>query len=149
MCDYSLQGIRNRLAREGEPLIVHRFNTGSKGLTSPEYLDMKPKPKGLMAIFRSMFGRQPNECAVCIPDGAKLGLEEVHWKLRSGYRLDASEVVTFRQLSAEAHTYRDAIEFKNGTKLRLQDLEEGQRLQVLALSSEKIAHLEEPIIPVW
>ena len=34
MCDYSLQGIRNRLAEQGEILVVHRFQTGSKGLTS-------------------------------------------------------------------------------------------------------------------
>ena len=38
MCDYSLQGIENRLAKEGEVLVVHRFYSGSKGLTSPKYL---------------------------------------------------------------------------------------------------------------
>jgi len=38
MCDYSLHGLDNRLAEEGEVLIVHRFYTGSKGLTSPDYL---------------------------------------------------------------------------------------------------------------
>ncbi len=36
MCDYSLQGIRNRLAEQGEILVVHRFQTGSKGLTSAQ-----------------------------------------------------------------------------------------------------------------
>jgi hypothetical protein len=35
MCDYSLHGIKNRLAEAGETLVVHRFHTGSKGLTSP------------------------------------------------------------------------------------------------------------------
>jgi len=40
MCDYSLHGIKNRLAEEGEVLVVHRFHTGSKGLTSPEYLNV-------------------------------------------------------------------------------------------------------------
>ena len=30
--------IENRLAEEGEVLVVHRFYSGSKGLTSPEYL---------------------------------------------------------------------------------------------------------------
>jgi len=48
-----------------------------------------------------------------------------------------TEAVTFRQLSANAETYRDAVEFKNGLKVRLQDLEEGQSVDVLALSSEK------------
>ena len=35
MCDYSLAGIPNRLAVEGEELAVHRFPTGSIGLASP------------------------------------------------------------------------------------------------------------------
>ena len=34
MCDYSLCGIPNRLAVEGEALVVHRFLTGSMGLAS-------------------------------------------------------------------------------------------------------------------
>jgi hypothetical protein len=34
MCDYSLHGIKNRLADEGEQLFIHRFHTGSKGLAS-------------------------------------------------------------------------------------------------------------------
>jgi hypothetical protein len=35
MCDYSLLGVPNRLAKEGEELIVYSFPTCSKGLTSP------------------------------------------------------------------------------------------------------------------
>jgi len=46
MCDYSLSGIQNRLALEGETLIVHQFHAGSKGLTSPESLKPAPRPKG-------------------------------------------------------------------------------------------------------
>ena len=49
MCDYSLQGIRNRLAEQGEILVVHRFQTGSKGRTSPRYLQPVDKPKTWMA----------------------------------------------------------------------------------------------------
>jgi hypothetical protein len=51
MCDYSLHGIRNRLAEEGEILVVHRFFTGSKGLTSPKYLEPVKEPKGLIGMF--------------------------------------------------------------------------------------------------
>ena len=32
MCDSSLTGIPNRLAVEGEQLVVHRFHTGFVGL---------------------------------------------------------------------------------------------------------------------
>jgi hypothetical protein len=35
MCDYSLQGLPNRLAAEGEELAAHRFLTGTIGFTSP------------------------------------------------------------------------------------------------------------------
>jgi hypothetical protein len=35
MCDYSLAGIPNRLAAEGEHLVVYRFSTGARGLTPP------------------------------------------------------------------------------------------------------------------
>src|SRR5689334_4379775 len=35
MCDYSLFAIPNRLAKEQENLVAHRFPTGSMGLASP------------------------------------------------------------------------------------------------------------------
>jgi hypothetical protein len=138
MCDYSLHGIKNRLADEGETLVVHRFYTGSKGLTSPEYLKPIEKPKGLMAALRSLFAAPSNECAVCIPDGAKLVLIGLSTALQEAHGLCDTESVTFRQLSAEAATYRDAVEFRNGMRLRLQELQEGQTVQVVALSSDGV-----------
>jgi hypothetical protein len=136
MCDYSLHGIKNRLANEGETLVVHRFYTGSKGLTSPEYLKPVEQPRGLLAALRRMFAPASNECAVCIPDGAQLTLVGIAPALQQAHGLCNTERVTFRQLSAEAATYRDAVEFNNGVRLRLQDLQEGQVVHVLALSSE-------------
>ena len=38
MCDYSLANVPNRLAVEGEQLVLHRFSGGSIGLTSPAEL---------------------------------------------------------------------------------------------------------------
>jgi hypothetical protein len=35
MCDYSLHTYPNRLAADGEDLVVHRFGAGSLGLASP------------------------------------------------------------------------------------------------------------------
>jgi hypothetical protein len=142
MCDYSLHGIKNRLAEEGETLLVHRFYTGSKGLTSPDYLTPIEKPKGFKAILKSIFFPQNTECAVCIPDGAKLMVSGISPAVRQSHGLSESENVTFRQLSAEASTYRDALEFKNGVKLLLQDLEECLIVQVVALSSEEAASRE-------
>ena len=55
MCDYSLQGIRNRLAEQGEILVVHRFQTGSKGLTSAQISQSCRKPKTWMAALKQLF----------------------------------------------------------------------------------------------
>ena len=145
MCDYSLHGIRNRLAEEGETLVVLRFYTGSKGLTSPDYLKPHEQPKGLMAILRKIVAAPSKECAVCIPDGAKLVLLGISPALQQTYGLCGNESATFRQLSADASTYRDAVEFENGVKVRLQDLEEGEMLRVVALSSEAAAVQEERV----
>jgi hypothetical protein len=137
MCDYSLHCIKNRLADEGEVLVVHRFHTGSKGLTSPEYLKPSPPSENWFAVLKKIFAGQPEPCAVCIPDGAQLVLDEISPALQKAHHLSIREKVTFRQLSANAHTYRDAVEFRNGVKIRLQELEEGQRMKVVALSSER------------
>jgi hypothetical protein len=147
MCDYSLHGISNRLAKEGEMLIVHQFNTGSKGLTSPEYLKPTAPLKGLLAFLKRMiFTSEPKECAVCIPDGAQLKLEGISQKLQEACDLSAVEMVTFRQLSANFATYRDAVEFGNGMTIRLQELDEGQRMEVQTLSSKQAAAQERGLI---
>ncbi len=140
MCDYSLYGIENRLAQEGEVLVVHRFYSGSEGLTSPEYLRPPAQPKGLIEMLKSFFafpGPSKAAFAVCVPDGAKLMLYGISSKLQEAHGLGSTETVIFRQLSAEAQTYRDAVEFRNGVRVRLQELEDGKRVEVLALSSEK------------
>ncbi len=51
MCDYSLMAVPNRLAQEGEELVMHRFPTGSLGLASP--VDLKPaaRPPALPERF--------------------------------------------------------------------------------------------------
>jgi len=143
MCDYSLQGIESRLAEEGEVLVVHRFYTGSKGLTLPQYLKPTEQSRGWKAILTRRFPAQSRVCAVCIPDGAELMLRGISPTLQQAHGLSTTEAVTFRQVSADAATYRDAVEFKNGVKVRLQDLEEGQSVQVLALSSEDARVREE------
>ena len=140
MCDYSLHGIENRLAEQGEVLVIHRFYTGSKGLTSSKYLNTPTPPgftKAILATLGIKFSAVPPKvCAVCIPDGARLMLHGISPTLQQAHGLFTTEAVTFRQLSADAQTHRDAAEFRNGVKIRLQELEEGQKVEVLALSSE-------------
>ena len=124
MCDYSLHGIKNRLAEVGEKLVIRRFSTGSKGLTSPEYLRLNLEPTSFGGIFRVRSSAKPKECAVCIPDGAKL-------------MLSSTEIVTFRQLTVEPYMYRDALEFNDGSIISLQEMKEGQWFQVLSLPFEE------------
>jgi hypothetical protein len=145
MCDYSLHGIRNRLAEQGEVLVVHQFHTGSKGLTSPEYRRTSSQPQGLLSALKRLFAAEPEVCAVCVPDGARLTLLGISPTLQETYDLSSAEVCTFRQLSVNVHTYRDAIEFRNGLRVRLQELEDGQLVEVLALSSETTAVQEQPL----
>jgi hypothetical protein len=73
MCDYSLCGIPNRLAIEGEELVVHRFRTGSLGLASPADLQMRERLRG--AALGTTFWQR-----------LKSGLKSYHPPDRSRYR---------------------------------------------------------------
>ena len=119
MCDYSLTGIPNRLAVEGEELVVHRFRTGSLGLASP-----------CPSVSRWWSGAP----AVCVPPGARLMLLDVPKRLRHDLAVGPIEEVTFVQLSATPYQFRDAVRFNNGREIRLQELSEGMPVRVLKLS---------------
>ena len=147
MCDYSLMAVPNRLAREGEELVSHRFPTGSLGLAAPADVQSTPAPaarRSFWAAFKEFF--QPAEtaavCAVCIPPGARLLLEDIAVRLQTELGVGASEEVTFTQITASAHSYRDAVRFANGREVRLQELREGQRVRVLDLSMAEELDLE-------
>ena len=128
MCDYSLAGVPNRLAVEGELLVVHRFPTGSVGLSSPCSQPLstcsQPLSKGT--------------AAVCIPPGARLRLRDIPEALQLRFGLNATEEITFVQLSAEAYQYRDAVRFQDGREILLQRLSCGQQVEVLSLASGDI-----------
>lgn len=113
MCDYSLAGRPNRLAIEGEQLVVHRFPTGTLGLASP-----------CPSLLRKQIP------AVCIPPGARLRLRDIPQSLQLELDIGAIEEVTFVQLSAEAYEYRDAIRFRNDRDVLLQRLRRGQQVDV-------------------
>jgi hypothetical protein len=55
-----------------------------------------------------------------------------------GHFKQAEEAV-FSQVTAHVNTFRDAIRFHNGVEILLQNLDEGQRIHVLDLSTEKTA----------
>src|SRR3954453_14441935 len=111
MCDYSLMAVPNRLAQEGEELVTHRFPTGSLGLASyPELQRATCVVRGKKSFWNTLkdFFDPPQSndvCAVCIPPGARLRLEQTN---------GPAEEVTFTQITATVNSYRDAIRFPNG-----------------------------------
>jgi len=143
MCDYSLFAIPNRLAKEQEDLVAHRFPTGSMGLASPADLSrnaqlrqQKPGSSGLWSAIRGFFTMPKMEPvpAVCIPPGARLHVNDIPVRLQQELGVKAEEEVVFTQTSASVNTYRDAIRFANGRELNLQELREGQRVRVVSLA---------------
>jgi hypothetical protein len=143
MCDYSLFAIPNRLAKEQEDLVAHRFPTGSMGLASrvdlcrnAQLRQDKPGRSGLWSAIKGFFTMPKMEPvpAVCIPPGARLHLQDIPVRLQQELGLKAEEEVVFTQTSASVNTYRDAIRFVNGRELNLQELREGQRVRVLSLA---------------
>ena len=149
MCDYSLMAVPNRLAREGEELVAHRFPTGSLGLASP--CDLRriadapaPVRRGLWNTLRDFFNPPKTEPvpAVCIPPGARLHLSDIPARLQHDLGVGPVEDVTFTQISAAVNSYRDAVRFENGREVRLQELREGQRVVVLDLSCAEDLDLE-------
>jgi hypothetical protein len=127
MCDYSLMGVPNRLATEGEELIVHRFATGSIGLTA------SAAKRGFWQTIKELFGDGESQqaVAVCVPPGARLLLRDIPIDLQRRCGASRVEEVTFTQLSAKENTHRDAIRLDNGTEILLQQLREGQRVRIL------------------
>ena len=149
MCDYSLFAHPNRLANEGEQLVVYRFSSTSVGLASPVDVTACEQRK-TTATARKWFSwaavrewlnpAEPEHPvpAVCIPPGARLMVRDISRDLQKELGVTAEEEVTFVELSLEAHRYRDAIGFRNGRELLLQRLREGQRVDVLSLAGADI-----------
>jgi hypothetical protein len=120
MCDYSLAHFPNRLAVEGEQLVVHRFAAQTLGL-APARCGWK------QLLFPSRL------TAVCVPPGARLRLHDMPQVLQRRLGVGAVEEVTFIEQSLEASTFRDGVRFANGREILLQQLTCGRRAEVLSL----------------
>jgi len=152
MCDYSLGGLPNRLAVEGEELIVHRFPTQSIGLASPA--DLEPKPgdadRGAHRLWeqiKNFFAFDcPNARAVCVPPGASLIVKGIPPNRQRQWNVTEEENALFVQTSAEVNTYRDAFCFGNGQQVLLQDLSEGMKVRVVSLGGEVVGHAEPAVL---
>jgi len=151
MCDYSLMAVPNRLACEGEELMVHRFPTGTIGLASPPDINRSPKPAparrpSFWSTLWEFFKPPESHCvtAVCIPPGSSLTLHDIPVPQQKKYRIGTEENVIFTQTSASVNYHRDAVRFQDGREMCLQDLSPGQRVSVISVSLEE----REPVAEV-
>ena len=140
MCDYSLHGLRNRLAIEGEKLVTLRFVTGALGLASPWDIanhareSLPHQRSWWSAVKRWLDPSVKNDIpAVCIPPGARLLMHSIPNHFQRKLKVRPVEEVTFVQLSASAYEYRDAIQLGDGRNVILQDVPEGVLFIVLSL----------------
>ena len=143
MCDYSLYAIPNRLARDGEEVVLHRFGTGSIGFASPEEVKRLEQEqntgwKGLWAGVKAMLA--PRKCsgvaAVCMPPGTRLMITEIPNAAQNKVCFKSLDVVVFTEISSQSYSYRDALLLPNGTCVLLQELPEGTQAVVLATALE-------------
>jgi len=140
MCDYSLHQYRNRLALVGETLVIYRFPSSTLGLASAADLQAiadekanRRRPRFWLAIvdfFSAPVGEKAT--AVCVPPGAQLRLRDIPEPLRRKLSVRDEEEVVFTQLGAEANRHRDAVRFRSGREVLLQELEQGQRVFVIS-----------------
>ncbi len=158
MCDYSLQGLPNRLANEGEQLVTHRFSTGSIGLASPAEMEAPcRRPQKVQQESWWMRLKQwlaepimpPGPPAVCIAPGTCLRMSRIPDSVRREFALTDVETVTFVQFSAEPFQYRDGIEFANGRRTLLQTLREGVAFEVLETVPVETEELRGRLKIVW
>src|SRR5258708_9584557 len=145
MCECSMMSMPNRVAVEGEDLVTYRFHSGSIGFACESDVGRMagsndPRARGHWLSPKSYSTNSPLAepvCAVCVPPGARLLLQDIPEQLQHNLKVASSEEGTFVQMGMAAYTYRDAVPFERGLELRLQDLIPGQRARVLQLSSEQ------------
>ncbi|MGD1090920.1 MAG: hypothetical protein ABSB35_02895 [Bryobacteraceae bacterium] len=149
MCDYSLGGLKNRLAVDSEELITYRFSTRSMGLASPAELETAKAAEecargGFWHRVKMFFDPTltPEPPAVCVPPGANLILKSVPADLQAEWGVGGEESVFFVQTSADVNRYRDALQFRNGRQVLLQDLREGMRLVLISLGGDAASEEE-------
>ena len=140
MCDYSLMQHQSRLAVDGEELEVYRFPSGSKGFVSA-FRPMLRLCGGTAAVPQPA-ARVP--CVICIPPGARLLLHDIPAELQSRLGISDTEEVTFTQVHFNSGCFRDAIRFDQGSILSLQDLQIGQRVEVINVSMPDEVFLTPP-----
>jgi hypothetical protein len=146
MCDHSLYSTQHRLAREGEDLALHRFESGAMGFASGmdlmEYEISKQKEIssfwGTIRDWLLLPSRTIRIPAICVPPGTTLLLTDIPRPTQESLYIDESEIVVFTELHSPSYSFRDALLLPNTTRVLLQDLPEGIHALVLNVSPEAL-----------
>ena len=142
MCDYSLLEFETRLAMDGERLEVYRLASGVKGLVAVSPVSRLRLCTVPSSVRRPPFNGMP--CVVCVSPGTRLLLHDIPSPIQIKLGVARSEEVTFTELQ-EVERFRDAIQFDQGCTVALQDLDIGQRMEVLDFSPSKDAFAAPPV----
>lgn len=117
MCDYSLHAVASRAAEAGETVVVTGFyGTSTRGFASPD----------------------APAVAVCLRPGTEIAFDEDVCKegMLFGKKMGA-QVARFRHVELDnQHTHHDALEFPDGSIVKLNDLVVGQRAHIVQLPAE-------------
>ena len=118
MCDYSAKAVKQRAARQDDVLVTKHISTHTRGFVSVIETDT----------------------AVCLLPGTQLAFNDDVRVLEPGFASFKHKVsrpykvATFIQVDKnDQHTHHDALEFADGTRVKLTDLVEGQHVRVLQL----------------
>ena len=107
-------GVPNRMAVEGEQLVVHRFRTGSLGLAAPDSTNPPTRrPNSFWVRLKLFFTPTQRDSVrtVCMPPGAQLVVEDIPEYLHLAIGVGEIELATFTRIKAPG-AYRDAVRFK-------------------------------------
>jgi hypothetical protein len=119
MCDYSLEHLTSRPANLNDRLVVTKFASScTRAFTASERPDV----------------------VVCLRPGTELAFESaVTYRGAFWLRRTAdSKVARFRQINLEvSHDHHDAVEFPDGTVVKLTRLTPGQHATVLQLPNDR------------
>jgi hypothetical protein len=153
MRQYSFSAIPTRLAREGEELVTHTFPDGSTGFVASENVQQDYRPRRMLRTSRGI-GRILNKIlrisswtesvsAIYVPFGSRLILKNIPAEMQQKCGVQWEEGVIFSHVNKLPDSYRDGLDFSNGSQIYLRDLPEGAPLEVLSLASTDLPSCQE------
>jgi hypothetical protein len=134
--------IPNRPVVDGEQLAVHRFGKGAAALVAAADIHgvaFESCARGrfwrkLTGWFRGEQSPAAPVTEAVVPPGTYLILKSIPGALRQQYGLEDDEGVVFALRSDPGGKIIGVLQCNNGAEIRLQDLREAQRLEVLSLA---------------